>query len=191
MAAGVERPRVPPNQRVVTRWPVLHYGGIPTLDPADWKLHVWGSVEEELLLTWADLMAMPQSEDTSDIHCVTGWSRFDNRWTGVAISDLLELVTLRPEASHVMVHGAPSFTTNLSLADLRHPGVILATHHDGEPLSTPHGGPIRLVVPHRYFWKSAKWLTGLEFTDQDAPGFWEGNGYHLRGDPWTEERYND
>jgi DMSO/TMAO reductase YedYZ molybdopterin-dependent catalytic subunit len=142
-----------------------------------------------LVLTWADLEAMPRVESLSDIHCVTRWSRFDNVFAGVPVAAIVERARPKAEAKFVMVHGAPDYCTNLPLEDLDREGNLLATHHNGEPLTAEHGGPVRLVVPHLYFWKSAKWVTGFEFLAADEPGFWERNGYHMRGDPWAEQRY--
>jgi DMSO/TMAO reductase YedYZ molybdopterin-dependent catalytic subunit len=142
-----------------------------------------------LELSWDDLAKLPRAEVVCDIHCVTRWSRFDNRFSGVPVRELLAITKPHPNASYVMVHADPDYTTNLPLADLDRPENLLATHHDGEPLAAEHGGPIRLLVPHLYFWKSAKWVTGFELLEEDWPGFWEENGYHMRGDPWAEERY--
>ncbi len=141
--------------------------------------------------TWQEFLKLPRIEVTSDIHCVTRWSRFDNHWEGVAVSEILRRVGVRPEAVAVMVHAEEDYTTNLLLSDLASEDALLAIKHDGEDLPAEHGGPCRLVVPKLYLWKSAKWVTGFEFLDINAPGFWEVNGYHLRADPWKEERYSD
>jgi len=180
-------PRLPPGQILTRKWPVLHYGLVPRIDPARWSFRIWGAVERPLELRWADLETEPEAESWCDIHCVTRWSRFDNRFGGVAVSPLL--ARARPLTQFVMVHGAPDYTTNLLLDDLDRPENLLATSHNGEPLTPEHGGPVRLLVPHLYLWKSAKWLTGFEFLAEETPGFWEENGYHFRGDPWSEERY--
>lgn len=182
--------RLPPGQRLTDRWPVLHYGSVHHVDTAGWTLTIDGLVVEEAVLTWERFQALPRVEVFSDIHCVTTWSRYDNTWQGAGSGEIRKLVTIKPEATHVTVHGAGGFTTNLSLDDFFQPDVLFATHHDGEPLSAGHGAPVRLVVPRLYFWKSAKWVTGLTFTDHEVLGFWESNGYHRHGDPWKEERYS-
>jgi len=184
-------PRLPPGQVLTTKWPVLTYGDTPRVDLRTWTLRCFGLVEADVSWTWEELTALPQVEVESDVHCVTRWSRFDNLWRGVPVREILARVKVRPEAVAVMVHAEQGYTTNIPLADLRAEDVLLALEHDGAPLAAEHGGPCRLVVPHLYFWKSAKWIRGLEFLDVDAPGFWEVNGYHLHADPWKEERYSD
>ncbi len=184
-----DRPRLPPGQLLTVKWPVLHYGRVPRPDLAHWTFRVWGEVERPYEITWAELEAMPRREVLCDIHCVTTWSRYDNRFSGVPVLHLLERAGVRPAATHVLVHADEDYTTNLPLADLAREANLVATHHDGEPLLPEHGGPARLLVPHLYFWKSAKWVRGLELMDGDWPGFWEQNGYHMRGDPWAEERF--
>ena len=181
--------RLPPGQIVTRKWPVLHYSHVPLIDPAKWRFEVSGLVERPLTLRWADLERFPRQETVCDIHCVTRWSRYDNVFAGVPVQAILAEAGVRPEAKFVTVHAAPDYTTNLPLAELDRPENLLATHHSGEPLAAEHGGPIRLLVPHLYFWKSAKWVTGLELMAEDWPGFWEDNGYHMRGDPWEEERF--
>jgi DMSO/TMAO reductase YedYZ molybdopterin-dependent catalytic subunit len=181
--------RVPPGQHLTVKWPVLHYGGVPKIDKDKWTLKIFGLVEKERTLTWAEFMALPQVKVFSDIHCVTTWSRLDNLWEGVSSSELKKLVKISPEAKFVMVHGAPSFTTNLPIEEFFESDVLLATKHDGEAINADHGSPVRLVVPRLYFWKSAKWVTGIEFISKNKPGFWEEAGYHMHGDPWTEERH--
>jgi len=168
---------------------VLHYGTVPRVDPATWRLRVWGEVAQPLELDWAGFEALPLREVLCDIHCVTTWSRYDNTFAGVPVQEVLRRARPTAAARFVLVHAAPDFTTNLPLADLDREANLLATHHNGEPLTAEHGGPVRLVVPHLYFWKSAKWITGLELLADDEPGFWEENGYHMRGDPWAEERF--
>jgi len=184
-----DRPRLPPGQVETRKWPVLHYSHVPRIDKSLWRFRIWGEVEQPRELSWDDLARLPHADVLCDIHCVTHWSRFDNRFTGVSVRALIELARPRPTATHVMVHADPDYTTNLPLADLDRPENLLATHHTGEPLAAEHGGPIRLVVPHLYFWKSAKWVTGFEFLEEDSPGYWEENGYHMHADPWTEERF--
>jgi DMSO/TMAO reductase YedYZ molybdopterin-dependent catalytic subunit len=159
------------------------------MDTAAWTLRVFGEVERPLDITWRDLQAYPQRDVLCDIHCVTAWSRFDNVFRGVPVQLVLERAGVKPNATHALIHAAPDYTTNLPLGDLAREENLIATHHNGEPLSPEHGGPVRLLVPHLYLWKSAKWLTGIELLEGDEPGFWEQNGYHKRGDPWTEERY--
>ena len=182
--------RVPPGQKVTDGFPVLTYGGAPRIDLKDWRFGVTGLVEEDVSLTWDEFLALPQVTVTSDIHCVTHWSKFDNRWEGVAFKDVIKNARPKPEARFVMVHCYGGYTTNLPLADLEQDGVLFAHTHGGKPLPPEHGGPLRLVVPHLYFWKSAKWVRGLVFIDKERPGFWEMYGYHIRGDPWREERYS-
>ncbi len=183
------RDRLPPGQHLTRKWPVLHYGAIPEIDLTTWRLRLFGEVEEEVELTWDEFMALPQTTRTNDIHCVTGWSRLDNTWTGVAIPDLMQLVRLKPTATHVMVHAYGGYTTNMPLGEFLRDEVLLAHSHDGQPLTPEHGWPLRLVVPQLYFWKSAKWVRGIEFMAGDRPGFWERYGYHNHGDPWKEERF--
>jgi DMSO/TMAO reductase YedYZ molybdopterin-dependent catalytic subunit len=181
--------RVPPGQSVTEDFPVLHYGGVPRIDTADWSLRLFGLVEKEQRIGFQEFLALPSVKVLSDVHCVTGWSRLDNLWEGVSSSALKGVVKILPEAGFAIVHAAGNFTTNLSLDDFFQEDVLFAMKHNGKPLPPEHGAPIRLVVPRLYFWKSAKWVTGVEFTSDDRPGFWESHGYHNRGDPWKEERY--
>jgi DMSO/TMAO reductase YedYZ molybdopterin-dependent catalytic subunit len=164
--------RLPPGQKATDRWPVLHYGNVRYQEAADWTLTINGLVAQEVVVTWEQFQALPPVEVFSDIHCVTRWSRYDNTWNGVSSGAVRGLAAIKPEATHVTVHGAGGFTTNLSLADFFQPDVLFATHHDGKPISAEHGGPVRLVVPQLYFWKSAKWVTGLTFRGRksDTPG---------------------
>ncbi len=180
---------MPPGQRQTKDWPVLHYGSVPRINPSEWRLRLFGSVERERSLSLAEFQALPQGKVFSDVHCVTGWSRLDNLWEGLPTTSIKNLVKILPEARFVVVHACGDFTTNLSLDDFFQEDVILATRHDGMEISLEHGYPVRLVVPRLYFWKSAKWITGVEFTSEDRPGFWESHGYHNHGDPWKEERY--
>ena len=184
-----DRPRTPPSQVLTQKWPVLHYGLVPRVDLARWRFRVSGEVENPFELSWDELQALPVQTVTCDMHCVTQWSRLDNVFEGVPLKPILERARLKPEAGFVLVHADPEYTTNLPLDDLLAPGNLLALRHNGEPLTPEHGGPVRLLVPHLYLWKSAKWVTGFEFLEEDEPGFWEQNGYHMRGDPWAEERY--
>jgi DMSO/TMAO reductase YedYZ molybdopterin-dependent catalytic subunit len=182
--------RLPPGQSLTLKWPVLHYGTVPRFDPETWDFQVYGLVDSPLRFTWQDVTKLPKVERTSDFHCVTRWSRFNNRWNGVAFRELLERARPKPEAAYVLVHAEQGYTANVPLADLDRPEVLLATHHDGDPLTAEHGYPLRLIVPHLYSWKSVKWVQSLEFLAHDMPGFWEKNGYHMYGDPWKEQRYS-
>ena len=181
--------RLPPGQKLTEGWPVLHYGGIPNVDLASWRFEIAGLVEEPVSFTWEDFMALPQASLTNDIHCVTTWSKFDNVWTGVPVAEVLKRARPKPEAKHAMVHSYGGYTTNLSLDDLNREGNLFAHTHNGQPLTKEHGWPLRLVVPHLYFWKSAKWVRQLHFMEHDKAGFWEAFGYHNYGDPWREQRY--
>jgi DMSO/TMAO reductase YedYZ molybdopterin-dependent catalytic subunit len=187
--ANREEDRLPPGQRKVADWPVLDLGVKPDIPLTQWRLQIDGLVEQPLRLDWEAFQALPQTELTSDIHCVTSWSRFDNRWRGVAVMDLLERVRPKDAAQFVVLHSFDTYTTNLPLMEFAAEDALLATHWNGAPLTLDHGGPLRAVVPRLYFWKSAKWLKRIEFTAADRPGFWEERGYHNHGDPWTEERY--
>ena len=183
--------RLPPGQARTHKWPVLDLGDQPVIDRRDWSLSVGGMVRRPIKWSWKDFMAQPQISSVSDIHCVTQWSRFDNRWEGIGAKTLLEAVQPDPEASHLMLRSYDGYSTNLPLADFDDEDVILAHSWEGEPLTREHGGPVRVIVPKLYFWKSAKWLRHITFTNQDIPGTWEAQGYHMRGDPWKEERYDD
>jgi DMSO/TMAO reductase YedYZ molybdopterin-dependent catalytic subunit len=185
-----EEGKLPPGQSLTLKWPVLHYGSVPRFDPQAWDLRIYGIVESPLKLSWSEFNTLPRIKTTSDFHCVTRWSRFDNNWSGVAMQELLRRVNPKPNATHVLIHGEQGYTANVPLADLDRPEVLLATHHDGQPLTAEHGYPLRLIVPHLYAWKSVKWLRSLEFLDHDVPGFWEQNGYNMYGDPWKEQRYS-
>jgi len=183
--------RVPPGQVLSERFPVLHYGSVPLYkDLSKWDFRIFGLVAEPVRLTWEQLMALPRKTITADIHCVTRWSKLDTTWTGVPWGEVLKLARVKPEATHLMEHGENGFTTNISLEILAEdPDAMLAFEYDGKPLTPEHGYPLRMLVPTKYFWKSAKWLRGLEFMAGDRPGFWEQNGYHMEGDPWREERF--
>ena len=181
--------RIPPGQRVTEHFPVLHKGPVPKFNPATWNLRLFGLVEEEVVFTYDQLTALPTVKIVTDVHCVTGWSKLDTMWEGVAFRELLNHVRPLPQARYVMVHCEYDYTTNLPLEALLDDDVLLAYRYNDAPLTPEHGYPLRLVVPKRYFWKSAKWVRGLEFMAQDRPGFWEQYGYHNNGDPWKEERY--
>jgi DMSO/TMAO reductase YedYZ molybdopterin-dependent catalytic subunit len=184
--------RLPPGQRLTDGWPVLHYGSIPRFDEAAWRFHIVGDdfVEEPVSFTWAEFQALPRTDVLCDIHCVTHWSKFDNVFSGVLVSEIMQHVRFKRAPAFVMVHSYGGYTTNISYEELTTPDVLLADKHNGEPLTPEHGYPLRLVVPKLYFWKSAKWVRGFEFMDRDRPGFWETYGYHIHGDPWKEERYS-
>jgi DMSO/TMAO reductase YedYZ molybdopterin-dependent catalytic subunit len=181
--------RLPPGQRQVRDWPVLDLGLQPYVAPQDWKLTVDGAVAHPIVWDWNEFLAAPQVEDTSDIHCVTAWSRYDNHWEGVSARHLIELVKPKPDARHVVFHSHDGYTTNGTLEMFSAADVLIAHSWEGEPLTREHGGPARVIMPQYYFWKSAKWLRRIEFTAEDQPGFWEVRGYHNTGDPWKEERY--
>lgn len=185
------RERVPGGQFVTDKFPVLTYGPTPKVDLATFRLRLYGMVEKECELTWQQLLALPKTVMTADFHCVTQWSRLENTWEGVRTQDVVKLIRLRPEASYVMVHCYGGYSTNIPLEDFLEENVLLAYRHDGRELPADHGRPLRLVIPHLYGWKSAKWVNGVEFMKDDRPGFWEERGYHMRGDPWKEERFWD
>jgi|SRR5579875_1266796 len=182
--------RLPPGQRLTDGWPVLSYGSTPRIDLAKWSLRLFGLVEEEVAFSWEEFSALPQTTVHCDIHCVTTWSKFDNDFTGVLVADVLSRVRVKPEARAVLVHAYGGYTTNLPLAEIAGPNCLFAHSHNGQPLTREHGGPLRLLIPSLYLWKSAKWVNGLQFMEREKPGFWEMYGYHLHGDPWKEERYS-
>lgn len=185
-----EEDRLPPGQHLVKNWPVLDIGLEPVIDLPSWRLDIRGLVDASTSLKWEGFLALPQTEKLSDIHCVTSWSRYDNTWKGLSTQELAAHVGLSPEARFAILTCEDGYTTNLALSDFLAEDAILAHSWEGEPLTAEHGGPVRLVVPHLYFWKSPKWLRRIEFTAEDKPGFWEVRGYHNRGDPWLEERYS-
>jgi DMSO/TMAO reductase YedYZ molybdopterin-dependent catalytic subunit len=187
--AGYDPARLPPGQYLTEKWPVLHAGSVPSTDLATWDFRVWGQVEEPLTLSWDEFDALPKSENVQDIHCVTRWSRFDTRFRGVHWRELAKLVRPKPTANFVIAHCEQGYTANAPLEFLEDELALLATEADGEPLEPDHGWPLRLVIPGKYFWKSAKWLRGIELSSIDKPGFWERYGYHNDADPWKEERY--
>jgi DMSO/TMAO reductase YedYZ molybdopterin-dependent catalytic subunit len=186
---GLDPGRLPPGQYLTEKWPVLHAGTVPETDLSTWDVRIFGEVEHELTLTWDELQRLPSREVTVDIHCVTRWSRFDTSFTGVHWTELAKLVRPRPSARFVIAHAEQGFTSNLPLAALEADDALIAYAADGEPLAPEHGWPLRLMVPSRYFWKSAKWLRGIELRASDQPGFWERYGYHNDADYWKEERY--
>jgi len=187
--AGYDPARLPPGQYLTEKWPVLHAGGVPSTDLATWDLRIFGEVERELSLGWDELLALVPTENVQDIHCVTRWSRFDARFRGVHWRDLAKLAVPTAAARFVVAHAEQAFTANVPLASLEDENALLAYEADDGPLTPEHGGPLRLVIPGKYFWKSAKWLRGLELRATDQPGFWERYGYNNDADPWKEERY--
>jgi DMSO/TMAO reductase YedYZ molybdopterin-dependent catalytic subunit len=188
--AGYDPARLPPGQYFTEKWPVLHAGSVPRYDDLEtWTFRVFGEVDNEVELSWAQLNALPRSSNTQDIHCVTRWSRFDARFEGVHWRELAKLAMPKPTARFVIAHAEAGFTSNVPISYLEDENALLATHADGAPLTPDHGYPLRLVIPGKYFWKSAKWLRGIELSSVDKPGFWERYGYHNDADPWQEERY--
>ncbi|MHB8398635.1 MAG: sulfite oxidase-like oxidoreductase [Candidatus Limnocylindrales bacterium] len=183
--------RIPPGQYRTTKFPVLHYGSVPSTDLGGWDFRVWGEVESPFTLSWEQFKALPRKTVATDIHCVTRWSKLDTTWEGVPIQEILRLAGARPTATHVLAHSEQGYTANLPLAILDDEDVLLADTFDGAELEREHGWPLRLLVPKRYFWKSAKWIRGLEFLDHDILGFWERYGYHNDADPWKEERFSE
>ena len=186
--------RLPPGQSASIKWPVLHVGAPPRFDPATWDFKAGGLVETPVTLTWPQMLALPRTEAVTDFHCVTKWSTFDNRWEGVAIREILSRAKPKPEARYVMAVGHVNekrygYSTNIPLPDLDRGDVLLAMRRNGEDIDADHGGPLRLLVPHLYAWKSCKWIRGLIFMDEDKAGYWENLGYHQRGDPFAEERF--
>jgi DMSO/TMAO reductase YedYZ molybdopterin-dependent catalytic subunit len=181
--------RLPAGQSATIKWPVLHVGDVPRFDPQTWYFLISGQVENPVRLSWKEFTSLPMKEVVADMHCVTKWSRFDVRWEGVPFTEVYKISGAKPAAEYVMVHGENGYTTNVPLADLMRPTTLFALKHNGQDLPSVHGYPVRLVVPHLYAWKSAKWVRGIEFMVRDAPGFWEQNGYHMYGDPFQEQRY--
>jgi len=187
---GYDPSRLPPGQYLTEKWPVLHAGSVPHTDLDRWDFKVWGEVDEPLTLSWQELSSLPTVEVTQDIHCVTRWSRFDTTFKGVHWSELAKLAGPTPSGRYVVAQAEQGFTANLPIEAIEDENALIAYEADGEPLTADHGGPVRLMVPSRYFWKSAKWLTGLELLDHDEPGFWERYGYHNDADYWKEQRYS-
>jgi DMSO/TMAO reductase YedYZ molybdopterin-dependent catalytic subunit len=181
--------RIPSGQRETIKFPVLHHGEVPLVDTSTWKFNIKGLVAKAVTLDYKSFIELPMVKVFADIHCVTGWSKLNNTWEGVSSREKEALANVLPEAKFVIIHAENGFTTNLTISDFMEPDVLFAVKYNEEPLSLEHGAPVRLVVPRLYFWKSAKWVTAIEFTDKDRPGFWESHGYHNHGDPWTEERY--
>lgn len=178
--------RVPPGQSRTRKWPVLHYGSVPAIDPAAWRLEVFGLVERPLSFSLGEFRRLPRVRVFSDFHCVTRWSRLGNLWEGVSVREILSRAGVRPEAKFVIPTGYDhGWTTNLPLAEFDVEDALFADTHDGEPIDADHGGPVRLIVPRLYAWKSAKWIRSIELVAADRPGLWEQNGYHMHADPWV------
>ncbi len=181
--------RVPPGQYLTEKWPVLHYGTVPRFDPRTWDFRIFGAVEREVTMKWDELSGLDRTLVQADMHCVTTWSRLDQRWEGIPFAKIVELARPKPEVKFVIAHSEYGFTANVPIEFCLRDDCLIALRANGEPLTPEHGYPCRLVVPRLYAWKSAKWLRGIEFSVNDKPGFWERNGYHNTGDPWKEERY--
>jgi DMSO/TMAO reductase YedYZ molybdopterin-dependent catalytic subunit len=188
-AKGIDPHRLPPGQYLTDRFPVLHVGDVPDYSPGEWNLSISGLIEQPFTVTLEELRSLPSVTPTFDIHCVTKWSKFDTTWRGVRVRDLLDRAGIAPGATHVVEHAEFGYTTNVPLADITTDDAIVAFEYEGAEIEAIHGGPVRIVIPHLYFWKSAKWVRGLEVRAGDQPGFWERNGYHMYGDPWEELRY--
>jgi DMSO/TMAO reductase YedYZ molybdopterin-dependent catalytic subunit len=186
---GYDPNRLPPGQYLTDRFPVLHVGDVPTYAPGEWNLVVGGLVDNSFTLTFEELTALPSVTLTTDIHCVTKWSKFDTVWRGVKLKDLLDTAGIQSDATHVMGVAEYGYTANLPLEDALRDESMVVWEYDGEPIEPIHGGPVRLLVPNLYFWKSPKWLRGIELMNADKPGFWERNGYHMYGDPFLEQRH--
>jgi DMSO/TMAO reductase YedYZ molybdopterin-dependent catalytic subunit len=183
--------RIPPGQYKTDKFPVLHYGSVPHTDLATWDFKVWGEVDSPFTLTWQQFKELPRKTVQTDIHCVTRWSKLDTTWEGVPIQAILEMAAVRPGATHVVSHAEQGYTANVPLSVLDDDDVLLADTFGGQPLELEHGYPLRLLIPKRYFWKSSKWVRGLEFLDHDQLGFWERYGYNNDADPWKEERFSE
>ncbi len=186
---ATEEERTPPGQYLTKGFPVLTYGETPHITQEEWQLRFWGKVAEKTF-TWSDFMSLPQDEFTIDFHCVTRWSKLDVKWTGIKVPHLISQIELQPGVTHVMFHCYGGYTTNLTLEEFNREDNFFAHTLFGDPLPDEHGGPMRLVIPHLYAWKSAKWIKEIQFLDREELGFWERNGYHKRGEPWAEERYS-
>lgn len=184
-----DNPKVPSGQSVTDGFPVLTYGPTARISKDELELRVFGLVEEKIF-RWNDLLALPATSLSKDFHCVTHWSKLDVNWTGILCTDFVKALNIQPQATHIMFHCYGGYSTNLAMDDFLAEGCMLAYQLEGQDIPVDHGGPLRSLIPHLYAWKSAKWLNGIEFMNEDRPGFWERNGYHMRGDPWKEERYS-
>ena len=182
--------RLPPGQTLTEKWPVLHYAEVPSINAESFAFTVSGKVDRPVTWTWKEFRSLPRVQRKTDFHCVTTWSKYDNTWEGVLFRTVAEQVGVQSDARHVMVHSSDGYYTNVSMDWLMDDDVLFAWSHDDKPLEPVHGGPLRLVVPKLYAWKSAKWVSGLEFMERDRRGFWEERGYHNRGEPFAEERYS-
>ena len=187
--AGYDPSRLPPGQYLTVKWPVLHYGPVPPFNPKTWEFRVFGNVENEIKLNWEEFQKLDQTSVQADMHCVTTWSRLDQKWEGIPFAKIIEMAKPKSDTKFVIAHSEYGFTANTPLEYCLRDDCLIALRANGEPLTAEHGSPARLVVPRLYAWKSAKWLRGIEFSDVDKPGFWERNGYHNTGDPWKEQRY--
>ena len=187
--ADPARDRLPPGQTLVKDWPVLDLGQQPDVSEMKFRLDLDGAVENRLSLNHAQFMTLPMEQSVSDMHCVTQWSRYDNRWKGVAARTIVEMVKPDPLAKHIVFHSYDGYTTNVRLDQFDQPDVFLVHEWEGKPITRQHGGPVRVLIPRLYLWKSAKWIRRIEFVIRDRPGFWEVRGYHNNADPWAEERY--
>ncbi len=188
---GYDPARLPPGQYLTDRFPVLHAGDVPDYAPGQWTLRVHGAAERPFTIDWDELIKMPSATITTDIHCVTKWSKFDTSWTGVRVNDLLERAGVKAEATHVLAHAEFGYSANMPLADATGDKALVAYRFDGKDIEPVHGGPVRLLIPHLYFWKSPKWVREIELRTGDQPGFWEQNGYHMYGDPFRQQRYTN
>ena len=186
---GIDDSRLPPGQYLTERFPVLHVGDVPTYEPGQWDLKIFGLVDKPFAINLDELKSMQAVTLLTDIHCVTKWSKFDTTWKGVRVRDLIERAGMQTGAAYIMGHAEHGYTANLPLADVLLDESLVVYEYEGEAIEPIHGGPVRLLVPHLYFWKSPKWLRGLELRTTDAPGFWEQNGYNMYGDPFLEQRF--
>ena len=183
--------RLPPGQYETNGFPVLSLGPTPIVPKEEWSFLIVGEIDAPKRFTWEEFLKLPQTSVTADIHCVTKWSKFDTNWSGVTIDDLIKTIQLKPSAKYLIAYSYDGYSTNIPLEDVINKQAMVATAYDGKEIDPEHGGPARLIVPHLYFWKSAKWIRGIEFSAVDQPGFWETRGYHNYGDPWKEQRYSD
>ncbi len=188
---GIDPARLPPGQYHTDRFPVLHVGDVPTYDMSTWTLEIFGNVERPVTLTWDELRALPAVEITTDLHCVTKWSKFDTVWKGVRLRDLFDLAGMLPDTLHLIEHAEYGYTSNVPIADALGDNCLLAYAYDGKPLEGEHGFPARTLIPKLYLWKSVKWVRSLELSLTDKPGFWEVRGYHNYGDPFREQRFTN